>query len=57
MNKALHPWHDVDRQYQAKKEGERGFACIQDIDDTSIQRLEDYIKGAEEDWLHQQKTI
>ena len=43
MDKALHPRNDVDRQYVSRKEGRR-FASIQDNVDTSMQRLEDYIK-------------
>ena len=43
MHKALQPWNDVDRLYDSRKEG-RGAAIIQDSVDTSIQRLDDYIK-------------
>ena len=44
MHKALHPRDDVDRLYEPRKEGGRGFASIEDSVDTSIQRLEDYIE-------------
>ena len=45
MHKALPPSDDVDRLYVPKKnEGGRGIARIEDSVDTSIQRLEDYIK-------------
>ena len=47
MHKALHPRDDVDRLYVPRKEGERGFACIEDSVDTSIQRLEDIIEKHE----------
>ena len=42
MHKALHPRDDVDRLYVPRKEGGRGLASIEDSDDASIQRLEDY---------------
>ena len=41
--KALHPRHDVDRQYISRKVEGRGFASIENSVDASIQRLEDYI--------------
>ena len=44
MHKALHPRDDVKRLYMSRKEGGRELTCIQDCVDTSIQRLEDYIK-------------
>ena len=44
MHKALHPRDDVDRLYVSRKQGRRGFASIEHNVDTSIQRLEDYIK-------------
>ena len=47
MHKALHPKNDVDRLYVPRKEGGRGLASIEDSVDTSIQRLEDYIKKHE----------
>ena len=47
MHKALHPRDDVDILYVSRKEGRRGFACIDDIVDASIQRLEDYIQKHE----------
>ena len=47
MHKALHPRDDVDRLYVSRKEGGRGLASIEDIDDASIQRLEDYIQKYE----------
>ena len=42
IRKALHPRDGVDRRYVSRKEGGRGLASIEDIVDTSIQRLEDY---------------
>ena len=47
MHKALHPREDVDRRYVSRKEGGRGLASIEDTDDASIQRLEDYIEKHE----------
>ena len=47
MHKALHPRADVDRQYVPRKDGGRGLASIDDNVDTSIQRLEDYVKKHE----------
>ena len=44
INSAFHPRDDVDRLYVSRKEGEWGFASIQDNVDTAIQRLEDYIE-------------
>ena len=44
MHKALHPRDDVDRLYVPRKEGERGLTSIEDSDDASIQRLENYIQ-------------
>ena len=47
MHKALHPRDDIDRLYVYRKQGERGFASIEDTVDASIQRLEDYIEKHE----------
>ena len=47
MHKALHPRDEVDRLYVSRKEGRRGLASIEDTDDASIQRLEDYIEKHE----------
>ena len=47
MHKALHPRDDIDRLYVFRKEGGRRLASIEDSVDTSIQRLEDYIKKHE----------
>ena len=44
MHKALHLRDDVDRLYVPRKEERRGLASIEDSIDTSIQRLENYIK-------------
>ena len=44
MHKALHPWDDVDRLYESKKEGGRGLTRIEDTVDASIPRLKDYIE-------------
>ena len=47
MHKALHTRDDVDRFYVSRKEGGRELASIEDTDDASIQRLEDYIEKHE----------
>ncbi len=47
MHKALHPRDDVDRLYVSRKQVGRGLASIEDSVDTSIQRLEDYMKKHE----------
>ena len=57
MHKALHPKNNVDRLYVSRKEGGRGLASIEDTVDASIQRLEDYIKNTNEDWLQPSETI
>ena len=58
MHKSLHPRYDVDRLYESRNEGGRGFASIQDSVDASIKRLEDFIKkSAEEDWLRPLEKI
>ena len=44
MNKALHPYDDVDILYISRREGGRGLVSIADSIDASIQRLEDYIE-------------
>ena len=44
MHKALHPRDDIDRLYVSRKEGKRGFTCIEDSLEASIQELKDYIK-------------
>ena len=44
MHKTLHPLDNVDRLYLLRKEGGRVVTSIQDIVDTSIQRLEEYIQ-------------
>ena len=56
MQKALHPRDDVNRPYVSRKELERGLASIEDSVDVLIRRLEDYIKRAEENWLHWPET-
>ena len=43
MHKALNPRDDVDRLYVSRKEGGRELASIENSDEASIQRLEDYI--------------
>ena len=43
MHKTLHPRDDVDSFYVSVKKGGNGFACIQDSDNLSTQRLDDYI--------------
>ena len=57
MHKALHTRDDVDDVYVSRKEGGRGLSSFQDNVNASIQRLEEYIKNAKEDWLLQQGTI
>ena len=57
MHKALYPRDNVGRLYVPRKEGGRGLASIEDSVDTSIQRLEDYIKNTNEDWLRPSETI
>ena len=47
MHKALHPRDDVGRLYISRKEGGRGLASIEDSEDASIHRLEDYIEKHE----------
>ena len=47
LHKALFPRDNVDRQYASKKGG-RGFTCIEDSVDASVQRLEDYIERCED---------
>ena len=47
MHKPLHPRDDVDRLYVPRKYGGRRFASIEDSVETSIQRLEDYLKKHE----------
>ena len=51
ISKSLHSRDDVDRLYVSREEVGRGLANIEDKVDASIQRLEDYIKIAEEEWL------
>ena len=43
--KVLHVRDDFDRRNVLRKEGGRGFTCIEDNVDTSIQRLEEYIQN------------
>ena len=50
-DKALHPRDDVDRLYVPRKEGGSGLTSIEDSVDTSIHRLENYIKNTKEDSL------
>ena len=57
MRKVLHPGNDVERLYMSRRERGSGLASIEDSVDASIQRLEDYIKSAEEDWLQPPQTI
>ena len=47
MHKALHPRNDVDRPHVLRKGGGRGLASIEDNNNASIQRLEDYIQKRE----------
>ena len=42
MHKALHPRDDFDRLYVSRKEVGRELASIEDSDEASKQRLEDY---------------
>ena len=57
MYTALHPRDDVDRLYVSRIEGGRGLIIIEDSDDASIQRLEDYTEKAGEDRLQPPETI
>ena len=36
MNKALHHRGDIDRLYVSRKEGGRGFTCIEDSADANV---------------------
>ena len=47
MHKALHPRDNVDSLYVSRKEGGRGLASLENSDNISIQRLEDYIEKHE----------
>ena len=47
MHKGLHPRDDIDSLYVPRKDGGRGLASIEDIVNTFIQRLEDYIEKHE----------
>ena len=38
----MHQRDDVDRLYVSRKKGEKGLASVEDSDDVSIQRLEDF---------------
>ena len=48
MHKVLHPRDDGDRLNVLRNEGGRGLSNIADSIDTSIRRLEDYIKISKE---------
>ena len=48
MHKALHLRDDTDWLYVSRKEGGRGFACVENCVDESI-RLGHYIKIAKKD--------
>ena len=56
-DKAFHSRDEGEGLYVSRKEGGIGFASIQDSVDALIQRLEDNIKSAEEDWLQRPETI
>ena len=45
MHKALHPRDDVNRLYESRKKEARVLANIEDSVDTSIQRLENFMKN------------
>ena len=36
MHKEQQPWHDVDRRYLSRKEGEKGLASTENCVDASI---------------------
>ena len=55
MHKALHSRDDVDRLNVSRKEEERGLASTENSVDASIQRLEYYIRNAEEDCSDQKQ--
>ena len=44
MHKALHLRDEVDRLYVSRKERGRRLTCIEDSNEASIQRFEDYIE-------------
>ena len=44
MHKASHPWGDIDRLYESRKDGGSGLTSIEDSVDASIQRLKDIIE-------------
>ena len=48
MYKVLHSRDDIARLYMSRKEWARGLANIENKVDTSIRRLEDYIKKSKE---------
>ena len=48
MNKASHPRDEIDKLYVLRKQGGKGFASFEDSVDTSISRLEDYMKKSKE---------
>ena len=57
INKVLHSRDDVDRLYVSRKEGGRELVSIEDRIDTSIHRLEVYIKKTRRrtDYNHQKR--
>ena len=48
MLKSLQLRDDTDYRYESRKEGRRALASIEDYVDSSIQRLEKYIKKSKE---------
>ena len=48
IHKVLHLRDDIDTLHVRRKEGERGFACIEDIVDASIRAVEDCFKKSKE---------
>ena len=47
MHKALHPRDDIERIYVFRKEGGRELTSIEDSNDASMERFEDYIEKHE----------
>ena len=56
LYEALHPRDDTYRLYGSRKEGGKGLTSAEDSVDTSIQRLEDYIKKSKERLTKATKT-
>ena len=55
-HKALHLIEHIDRLYVSRKEGGGGLANTQNSFEPSIQKLEEFMKNAEEYWLQPPET-